>query len=318
MTSKIDLLRQENARLMAENAEFKAKYDETKDEITKLRAELRNRIEELEKARIDTVAENTKCDVENVRHDAENSELKARVAKLKEDFRQSRKDFSPKKPADIPDPIVTNDAVPANFKSSEENMMDTFLDELNKKRVSNEIRQRRQEEKLAKVESIPEKDKQKVSKNDSNINCSNTISEPGLNSLDICLEQTVRSCDPLAVEMGISIFSILYEKLCNAKDFADLNPESNAVSKILNMEIRAQLLADTSDALLWKRIEQDIQYIIDNMPVDYSIKIESSACVLSKDGLPSDEKNPELSHPDLGSGSDKNSELSHTSNTSEE
>ncbi|RGB31547.1 hypothetical protein C1646_763929 [Rhizophagus diaphanus] len=61
---------------------------------------------------------------------------------------------------------------------------------------------------------------------------------------------------------------------------------------------------------------EDIQYIIDNMSVDYSIKIESSACALPKDSLPSDEKNSELSHPDLGSGSDKkNSELSHT-NTS--
>ena len=54
MTSEIDLLRQENARLMVENAEFKAKYDEAKDEITKLRAELRNRIEELEKDKADT------------------------------------------------------------------------------------------------------------------------------------------------------------------------------------------------------------------------------------------------------------------------
>ena len=112
------------------------------------------------------------------------------------------------------------------------------------------------------------------------------------------------------------------------------------------MEVRAQLPADTSDALLWKRIEQakklwklfdaigmdkiyrihsfsvssiskmtyeDIQYIIDNMSVDYSIKIK---CALLKDDLPSDEKNSKLSHPDLGSGSDKkNSELSHT-NTS--
>ncbi|CAB4418926.1 unnamed protein product [Rhizophagus irregularis] len=130
-----------------------------------------------------------------------------------------------------------------------------------------------------------------------------------------------------------------------------VDPESNAVSRILNMEVRAQLPADTSDALLWKRIEQakklwklfdaigmdkiyrihsfsvssiskmtyeDIQYIIDNMPVDYSIKIESSTCAQPKDTLLSDEKNSELSHPDLGSGSDKkNSELSHT-NTSEE
>jgi len=39
--------------------------------------------------------------------------------------------------------------------------MDSFLDEVNKKRVSDEIRQRKRKEKLAKVESIsPEKDKQ--------------------------------------------------------------------------------------------------------------------------------------------------------------
>ncbi|GET57636.1 hypothetical protein GLOIN_2v1778864 [Rhizophagus irregularis DAOM 181602=DAOM 197198] len=88
-------------------------------------------------------------------------------------------------------------------------MMDTFLDDANKKRVSR------------------------------------------LNCLDVCLEQTVRSHNPLAVEMRISTFSLLYEKLRNAEDFAD------------------------------HRI------------------------VCPKDGLPSDEKTSELSHPDLGSGSDK-------------
>ena len=85
--------------------------------------------------------------------------------------------------------------------------------------------------------------------------------------------------------MGTPTFSLLYEKLLNAEDFADrvvqeaivcycqfekaliqrrgeiafekqIDPESNAVSRILNMEVRAQLPADTSDALLWKRIEQ--------------------------------------------------------------
>ncbi len=199
-----------------------------------------------------------------------------------------------------------------------------------------------------------------------------------MNSLDVCLEQTVRSCDPLAVEMGMLTFSLLYKKLCDAVVLADratqeaiwcycqfgkaliqrrgelasekqVNLESNTISRILNEEVRAQLPADTSDALLWKRIEQakklwklfdaigmnkiyrihsfsissiskmtyeDIQYIINNMPVDYSIKIESSTCAQPKDTLLSDEKNSELSHPDLGSGSDKkNSELSHT-NTS--
>jgi hypothetical protein len=205
------------------------------------------------------------------------------------------------------------------------------------------------------------------------------MGELGSNSLNVCLKQSVRRYDSSAVKLETT-FSLLYKKLLNVEDFANravqeaiicycqfgkaliqrrseiasekqVDPESNAVSRILNMEVRAQLPADTSDALLWKRIEQakklwklfdeigmdkiyrihsfsvssiskmtyeDIQYIIDNMPVDYSIKIESSTCAQPKDTLLSDEKNSELSHPDLGSGSDKkNSELSHT-NTSEE
>ncbi|CAG8539737.1 2313_t:CDS:2 [Funneliformis mosseae] len=55
-------------------------------EINLLRAELRNRIEKLEKARIDTAIENTKYSAKNIRRDAENAELKIRVAKLEEDF----------------------------------------------------------------------------------------------------------------------------------------------------------------------------------------------------------------------------------------
>ena len=49
------------------------------------------------------------------------------------------------------------------------------------------------------------------------------------------------------------------------------------------------------------------------MPVDYSIKIELSDCAQPKDNLLNDEKNSELSHSDLGSGSNKkNSKLSYT------
>ena len=127
---------------------------------------------------------------------------------------------------------------------------------MNKKRVSDGIRQRRWEEKLAKVETVsPEKDKQvsvdkrelrkenqkkqrekfiqEVSEDDSipsvssqresdsSTNCSNLIDEPGSNSLDVCLEKTIRSCDPLAVEMGTPTFSLLYEKLCDAVILAD-------------------------------------------------------------------------------------------------
>ncbi|CAG8631204.1 11389_t:CDS:2 [Ambispora leptoticha] len=130
MTSEIDSLRQENARLMAENAEFKTKYDEAKGEITKLRAELRNRIEELEKARIDTTVENTRRDVEN-------SGMMPRMLSLRLELQ------SWKKILDIPDSIVANKIVPANSKSSEKKIMNSFLDEVNKKRVSDEIRQRK-------------------------------------------------------------------------------------------------------------------------------------------------------------------------------
>ena len=101
------------------------------------------------------------------------------------------------------------------------------------------------------------------------------MDEPGSNSLDVCLEQTVRSCDPSVVEMGTPTFSLLYEKFLDAEDFVfadravqeaiicycqfgkaiiiiqrrseiasekQVDPESNAVSRILNMEVRAQLL----------------------------------------------------------------------------
>ncbi|GBB94481.1 hypothetical protein RclHR1_23620003 [Rhizophagus clarus] len=312
------------------NAEFKAKYDEAKDEITKLRAELRNRIEELEKARIDTIAENTRCDVENTRRDAENAELKARVAKLEEDSRQPRKDSSPAKSVDILDSIVANETVSANSKSSEEKIMDSFLDEVSvDKRMLRKKIQKKQKEKfiqeVSKDDSIPSVSSQRGS--DLSTNYSNIIDEPGLNSLDVYLEKTIRNCDPLAVEMGMPTFSLLYEKLCDAVTLADrvtqeaifcycqfgkaliqrrgeivsekqVDLESNTVSRILNIEVKAQLPADTSDTLLWKRIEQakklyTLFNAIDNIPFDYSIHMETQLCELSSQ---SDKKNSDLSH----------------------
>jgi len=85
--------------------------------------------------------------------------------------------------------------------------------------------------------------------------------------------------------MGTPTFSLLYEKLCDAIILADratqeaifcycqfgkaliqrrgeiasekqVDPESNTVSRILNIEVKAQLPTGTSDALLRKRIEQ--------------------------------------------------------------
>ncbi|RIA89110.1 hypothetical protein C1645_806454 [Glomus cerebriforme] len=105
-----------------------------------------------------------------------------------------------------------------------------------------------------------------------------------------------------------------------------VDPEFNTISRILNIEVKVQLLADTFDTLLWKRIEQaknlyilfntigmdkinqiyffftdsilkmmyeDIQYIINNMLFDYSIHMKTQLCEPS---LQSDKKNSDLSH----------------------
>ncbi|CAG8667913.1 13222_t:CDS:1 [Funneliformis mosseae] len=86
------------------------------------------------------------------------------------------------------------------------------------------------------------------------------------------------------IEMGTLILSLLYEKLCDAIILADyvtqkaifyycqfgevliqrrseitsekhVNLESNTVSRILNIEVKAQLSAGISDVLLQKRIK---------------------------------------------------------------
>ncbi|CAB4409958.1 unnamed protein product [Rhizophagus irregularis] len=91
METEINLLRQENVRLMVkitglevENANVKAKYGVATGEIVNLvRAEIKSRIEELEKGRTNTVAE-------NVRRDDAISELKAEVVKLRDDNEENK------------------------------------------------------------------------------------------------------------------------------------------------------------------------------------------------------------------------------------
>ncbi|CAB4402526.1 unnamed protein product [Rhizophagus irregularis] len=68
-------------------------------------------------------------------------------------------------------------------------------------------------------DSIPSVSSQRES--DISTNCSNIIDKPGSNSLDVCLEKIIRSCDPLAVEMETPTFSLLYEKLYDAVILAD-------------------------------------------------------------------------------------------------
>ncbi|CAB4440921.1 unnamed protein product [Rhizophagus irregularis] len=100
---------------------------------------------------------------------AENAGLKARVAKLEQESRQSQNDFSPKELVNITESVAvyspvceTNDVVsevrlsidnpvPASSKSSENRKTDAFLDEVNKKNVSDSIRQRNREKSCTKI-----------------------------------------------------------------------------------------------------------------------------------------------------------------------
>src|SRR5688572_11122233 len=84
MESEIDLLRQENARLIAKMTGLESEKVELLKQVAEERAkheaenaELRSRIEELEKDRTNTIAD-------NVRRDDEIAELKAEVVKLAE------------------------------------------------------------------------------------------------------------------------------------------------------------------------------------------------------------------------------------------
>ena len=124
----------------------------------------------------------------------------------------------------------------------------------------------------------------------------------------------------------LSIWETLIQRRSEIVSEKQVDPKSNTVRRILNKEVRSQLPANTSDVLLRKRIEQakklyklfnaigmnkinrihsfsadsiskmtyeDIQYIIDNMPFDYSIHMETQLCEPSSQ---SDKKNSDLSH----------------------
>ncbi|RGB30811.1 hypothetical protein C1646_764872 [Rhizophagus diaphanus] len=220
---------EENARRDAKNAEHKV------------------RIEKLEKNSVDISAENV--------------EFKAELVKLRHNFDSSNL-TRPQQPQHVTN--MQNSCSVEEEKilaPSEKEMMVSFLDEVNKKIVSDGIRQRKRDKKFAKVEPISsekgkqvsvnkkalrrkeqrEKFIQEVSKN-SSTKCSNTIA-------------LIQERSEIASEKQVDL-------------------ESNAISRILNMK--------------------------------------------PKDTLLSDEKNSELSHPNLSLESNKkNSELSHT-NTLEE
>jgi hypothetical protein len=171
-TQSNDSLRELNAKLLAEIAELrkenaeipdlKRKLTEFKSKKVELKArlvealrqtvkeskrhdaenvELKTRIEELEKCKVDSSAE-------NVRHDVKFAELKAEVVKLTKGAQ-----ISPKVIVNISstitdqcnkgfhrDQITFTLSRVSDQKSSEDRKMNTFLDDTDKKSISNGIR----------------------------------------------------------------------------------------------------------------------------------------------------------------------------------
>ncbi|RIA91523.1 hypothetical protein C1645_821933 [Glomus cerebriforme] len=145
-----DLLRELNAKLLAEIAELRkenAKISELKKENAEIpdlkrkqaveeskrcdveNAELKARIEELEKNKADSSAENVRSDVE--------------FAELKAEFNNAKQStFRPSSPVSCQ-------------KSLEDGKMDVFLDDVDKKRVSNKIRQKNREKKIQRESTVP-------------------------------------------------------------------------------------------------------------------------------------------------------------------
>ncbi|GBB94794.1 hypothetical protein RclHR1_24120006 [Rhizophagus clarus] len=207
MSSELELLRQriseletKNAKLEAEKAEIEVRNLEAMAEIVKLKAELKSRIEELEKSRADTAVENTRRDDRVEELEQKNTELEVRFALLEKGSlvvngrQQNDKEtiaevlavnvsdsvidqqndantksmddkeidnFIPEEPANVPDSVIAqlNQCKPPQIKETtkvnhqerllEDRKTDAFLDEVHKKKVSDEIRQRKREKKLS-------------------------------------------------------------------------------------------------------------------------------------------------------------------------
>ncbi|RIA87593.1 hypothetical protein C1645_854263 [Glomus cerebriforme] len=176
-------LRELNTKLLAEIGELRKKFakiegknGELKNENAKLRqiieenarhdaenAEHKIRIEELEKNSADILAENAelKAELAKPRHDFDSSNLTrplqpqhvTNVQNLCSVGEEEISKVTTVSQPDTSDPVKDQpiNGIPSNntnIKSMEERKMDTFLGEVYKKRVSNEIRQRNRKKKL--------------------------------------------------------------------------------------------------------------------------------------------------------------------------
>ncbi|KAF0489516.1 hypothetical protein F8M41_022082 [Gigaspora margarita] len=212
--------------------------------------------------------------------EAKNIKVEAENTKLKQDKEETQLEAGSHQCSTSPICIEN--------KSSEDKVIDEFLDLKEKERVSNIIREKNREKKLGSQDplsynkDISQSSKNKIQKFIAEVSKNSSSSISNSNADNDVMSTTLNETES---QPSNNSFTFLYKKLCNTIILADhkiqeailcycnfgkaliqrrnelvsekqVDPESNAVSRILNKEVRAQLPANIPDALLWKRIEK--------------------------------------------------------------
>ncbi|RGB23174.1 hypothetical protein C1646_774901 [Rhizophagus diaphanus] len=178
-TQSNDSLKELNAKFLAEIGELKKKFAEIKVENDELKdknieiPELRRKFTEIEtertelKAKIAELLNRADSSAKNVRRDVEITEIKAEIVKLR-DNNEENKELTFLQSDNISKEMVsengqnnntinlntntmnlnTNEAPFGNIQSLKDKETDDFLDEVHKKKISDEIRERKQKKKL--------------------------------------------------------------------------------------------------------------------------------------------------------------------------
>ncbi|CAG8675999.1 2249_t:CDS:2, partial [Funneliformis mosseae] len=124
--------------------------------------------------------------------------------------------------------------------------MDSFLGEVNKKIVNNKIRQQM----LAKVETISSEKNKQIS-----VNKRVLCKENQKKQREKFIQEVTEEADTKTI-LNDSVPSALIQRRGEIASEKYVDLKSNIVSKILNIKVKVQLSAVTSDALLQKRIKQ--------------------------------------------------------------
>ena len=340
MQSEIDSLRQRITELEAEKAELEAKNSELLkrviEETTKYKAEndeLRVRIEELEKNKTDTaklVSENvelrdrvTKVEQRQLQNDNSPNNGLSNFNSVAENHEKLLEDkemddcLLKQTPVDIPDSVIAqleqcepvckiNDAVSkvtVSSKTSEERGMDAFLDNVNKKKVSDEIRQRKREEKLqresiaqdlviASSSCISEKDDRMISEIseefEKTVPSGNDHSH--VTSVEPDLKVSVEQDDELIPEESLDKNQIVEQGLIQELSFdacSSISTENNVSSTDTNSSCNGSenMISGSAQHLSYlfdTAIKSGQQEILDWY--NYSLEFESKVDALTADG----------------------------------